>query len=99
MRSAVIITLLALSIPVATTNAQAPTPVVVQAAPVQTTNAAVAGASSPEQEPASKGALLQSLQQLKAANDEVLKRQAATLQQLETIEKAAAEIKIYSSRS
>lgn len=42
---------------------------------------------------------MQALQQLKAANAELLKRQAATLQQLEEIEKAAEQIKIFSSRS
>jgi hypothetical protein len=42
--------------------------------------------------------VLKALQDMKAANDEVLKRQAATLQQLEEIEKAAEQLKIYSKR-
>jgi hypothetical protein len=35
---------------------------------------------------------------MKTANDEILKRQAATLLQLEEMEKAAEQIKIYSKR-
>ncbi len=98
MRKTIIITLLGLSIAAATTNAQAPAPVVVQASgPTATASTAVAATDS--QDGASKAVLLQSLQQLKAANDEIVKRQLATLQQLEDIEKAAAEIKIFAGRS
>jgi flagellar biosynthesis/type III secretory pathway chaperone len=43
-------------------------------------------------------AVLKSLQAMKAANDEILKQQAATLQKLEEIEKTAQEIRIYSKR-
>lgn len=42
---------------------------------------------------------LKLLQELKAANAEVLKKQEAALQQLEELQKAADEIKIYSKRS
>ncbi len=41
---------------------------------------------------------LQLLQEMKAVNDEVLKKQLATLQQLEEIEKSAEQIKIYTKR-
>ena len=57
-------------------RAQGPAPVVVQAAsPAQS---AVTNAASAPAAPASASAL-KLLQQMKAANDEVLKRQAATL--------------------
>ncbi len=100
MRTTIIITLLGLSIAAATTNAQAPEPVVVQASG-RTATASTAGApaAADSEDGASKADLLQSLQQLKAANDEIVKRQLATLEQLEEIEKAAAEIKIFAGRS
>ena len=41
----------------------------------------------------------QRLQALKAAYDEILKQQAATLLKLDEIEKAANEIRIYTKRS
>jgi hypothetical protein len=42
--------------------------------------------------------VLKALQAMKAANDEILKQQAATLQKLEEMEKTAQEIRIYSKR-
>jgi len=98
MRTRIIVTLLTLSIAAATTNAQAPEPVAVQASG-PTATASTAGAAADSEGGASKADLLQSLQQLKAANDEIVKRQLATLEQLEEIEKAAAEIKIFAGRS
>lgn len=71
--------------------AQAPVPV------AQTTVPVVAAA--PAQNAASNAAMMQSLQQLKATNDELLKKQAATLQQLDEIAKAAEQIRILSARS
>jgi hypothetical protein len=44
------------------------------------------------------GALLKSLLEMKAANEATLQKQAATLQQLDEIEKAADQIKVYSKR-
>jgi hypothetical protein len=41
---------------------------------------------------------LKVLQAIKAANDEILKQQAATLQKLDEMEKAAQEMRIYSKR-
>ena len=41
---------------------------------------------------------LKALQALKAANDEILKQQEATLLKLDEIEKAANELRIYSKR-
>jgi hypothetical protein len=90
-------TLLLFALIAATTGfvaAQSPAPaIVVQAAPpAATTVPAVAAPGD--------GALsaLRALEQVKAANDEVLKKQAAALQQLEEMEKAAEQIKIYTKR-
>ena len=94
MRATVLLILVALKIPAGAMNAQAPAPVVVPTAP-----RAAAASGTAEQDASSKAATMQALQQLKGANAEILKRQAATLQQLEEIEKAAQQIKIFSSRS
>jgi hypothetical protein len=77
-------------------RAQSPAPVVIQAVP---TAAAPAAGTAPAGQPAPAAAsVLSALAQMKAANDEVLSKQAATLQQLEEIEKAAEQIKIYTKR-
>ena len=41
---------------------------------------------------------LKALQAMKAANEEILKQQIATLEKLDEIEKAANEIRIYTKR-
>lgn len=73
--------------------AQAPTPIVVQAVPQpnpKTVSATPANA-------AGQGAQ-QMLQDLKAMNAEILKKQSATLLQLDELVKAAEQLKVYSSR-
>jgi hypothetical protein len=42
---------------------------------------------------------LKMLQQMKAANEETLRKQAATLEQLDELDKAANQIRIFSSRN
>jgi hypothetical protein len=75
--------------------AQTPIPVVVPAmTPATTTQAPVTAAVTT----ASTQTTLKALQAMKAANDEILKQQAATLQKLDEMEKAAQEIRIYSKR-
>ena len=72
---------------------QAPAPMVVQAAPSAAAPvvhaAPAAGAPS---------AALPLLQAMKAANDETLKKQEAALVQLDELQKAAEQLKIYSKR-
>jgi hypothetical protein len=94
MRATLIIAAAVLSISGAILHAQAPATVqTVAPAPVVTpANAAAASGRAPS-------ATLQSLQQIHAANEELLKRQAATLQQLEEIEKTADQIRILTQRS
>ncbi len=78
-----------------TGSAQTPAPVVVQAiipgAPAATPRAVTPTAPNAESP-------LKTLQNMKAANEEILRQQAATLQQLEEIEKSADQIKVYSKR-
>lgn len=77
--------------------AQSPVPVIIQAvtspgvAPVTT----IAVATDAE---ASLAAVLKALQEMKTANDEALKKQEATLTQLDELEKAAEQIKVFSKR-
>lgn len=79
----------------AISHAQSPTPVVIPAMTAATT-AKVPAAADPAA--GSTQTALKALQAMKAANDEVLKQQAATLLKLDEIEKAANEIRIYSKR-
>jgi hypothetical protein len=75
--------------------AQSPTPVIVPAA-----TSAVASAPGPAA-PDNSGSLqaaLKMLQEMKAANEETLRKQVATLEQLDELEKAAEQIKIYTKR-
>ena len=74
--------------------AQTPAPVVVQAVP-----AAVAPAAPQQPQTSAEAATaLKTIGELKAVNDEILKAQAATLQQLDELQKAVEQLKIYSKR-
>jgi hypothetical protein len=75
--------------------AQSPMPVIVPAAtPAVTLTQAPA---APENS-VSIQAALKLLQEMKAANEETLRKQAATLEQLDELEKAAEQIKVFSKR-
>ena len=77
-------------------NAQTPAPIVVQAvSPAATTtrSAVTTGVTT-----TSDQTTLRALQAIKAANDEMLKQQTATLQKLDEMEKAANDIRIYTKR-
>jgi hypothetical protein len=76
-------------------HAQSPMPVVVPAmTPAATTQAPAATAETAN---LTQDAV-KALQALKAANEEILKQQAATLQKLDEMEKAANELRIFSKR-
>ena len=80
---------------VSSSDAQSPMPVVVPAmTPAKTAQSPVTAAVTTT----SMQATLKALQAMKAANEEILKQQAATLEKLDEIEKAAQEIRIYSKR-
>ena len=69
-------------------------PIVVPAMTPSTTQSPVAAAVTT----ASTQTTLKALQAMKAANEEILKQQIATLEKLDEIEKAANEIRIYTKR-
>ncbi|MGZ4965984.1 MAG: hypothetical protein ACXWBM_03545 [Chthoniobacterales bacterium] len=77
-------------------QAQSPAPIIVQAVTPQT--ATVAKAAPVPVAPAATDATLKLLQDIKAANAAVLSKQAETLQQLDDLEKAAEQIRIFSKR-
>jgi len=82
-------------------KAQSPAPIVVQAASAATvsSNSASATTSPPAaQDSEALQAALKSLQEIKVANDETLKKQEATLQQLDELQKAADQVKIFGKR-
>jgi hypothetical protein len=76
-------------------NAQSPTPLVVQAMTPATTNQSSAAAAVTT---AADQTTLKALQAMKAANDQILNQQKATLEKLDELEKAANEIRIYTKR-
>jgi hypothetical protein len=78
-------------------SGQSPMPVIVPAMTPAT--ATTAPATTTSREEGSIQAAMKLLEQIKAANEETLKKQAATLQQLDELEKAADQIKVYTKRS
>ena len=76
--------------------AQSPMPVIVPAATPAVT---LAQAPAAPDSTGSIQAALKMLQEMKAANEETLRKQAATLEQLDELEKAAEQIKVYTKRS
>ncbi|HEX7515959.1 MAG TPA: hypothetical protein VF345_01590 [Chthoniobacterales bacterium] len=76
--------------------AQSPMPVIVPAATPAVTP--LRAPAAPENS-GSIQAALKMLQEMKAANEETLRKQAATLEQLDELEKAADQIRIYTKRS
>ena len=83
-------------------HAQAPAPIVMQAA-----NAPVTAASATAPRPAAPAAdndaaamkrMIQQLQAMEAANAETIKQQEMALQTLDALQKSAEEIKIFSKR-
>jgi hypothetical protein len=95
MRALLILSVLAAVSLVPRSDAQSPMPVVV---PAMTPATTVQRPATPDNAAASTQTTLKTLQAIKAANDEILKQQAATLQKLDEIEKAANEIRIYTKR-
>ncbi|MFN2623476.1 MAG: hypothetical protein ABR611_11580 [Chthoniobacterales bacterium] len=91
---AVILSVIAAALVVSTSDAQTPMPIVVPAMTPTTAQSPAAAAVTT----AATQTTLRALQAIKAANDEILKQQTATLEKLDEIEKAANEIRIYTKR-
>jgi hypothetical protein len=80
--------------------AQQPNPqlVVVQAANTGNSQDAIKPAASDNKSSSSLPAALKALQQTKTINDETLKKQEALLEQLDELQKAAEQLKIFAKR-
>src|SRR5436305_15098918 len=80
-------------------QAQQPPPpmIVVQAANAPATTATAKPAATATSDSAITAAI-KSLEQTKAANDAMLKKQEAMLQQLDELQKAAEQLKVFSKR-
>jgi uncharacterized protein HemY len=77
-------------------RAQSPAPSVVQAATPTTVTSTTA--TPPAGNVEADQATIQLLQEMKAANEDVLRKQEATLQRLDELQKAADQLKIFSKR-
>lgn len=80
-------------------QAQTTSPIVVQAAGGPAVTQAQPAAQAAPATAAAGQSTLKLLQDMKAANAETLKKQEAVLQQLDEIQKAADQIRIYTKRS
>jgi hypothetical protein len=89
--------LIALYLIIPMVHGQSPAPIVVQAATpppqVSTTVAATA-----QQDSSSVETAIKLLEEMKAKNDEILSKQQATLQQLDELQQAAEQLRIYAKR-
>jgi hypothetical protein len=77
-------------------RAQSPPPILVQAASPAAATAIVPTART--QSSSSMEAAIKLLEQIKAKNEETLRKQEAALQQLEEMQQAAEQLKIFSKR-
>ena len=91
---AILVSIIATAMLASSAVAQTPMPIIVPAMTPATTHSPAAAAVTT----AATETTLKVLQGIKAANDEILKQQTATLEKLDEIEKAANELRIYSKR-
>jgi cell division GTPase FtsZ len=79
-------------------KAQSPTPVVVQAANSNAPATAVSSKPASTTEDQSMAATIKLLEQMKAANDEILAKQKAALERLDEVKEAADQLQIFAKR-
>jgi predicted cobalt transporter CbtA len=95
MRATFTAAITALAFTITALPAQTPAPIIVQAMTPESANAP--RVAPPPAAPAAEGTL-KLLEEIKAANAAVLSKQTETLQQLDELEKAADQIRIFSKR-
>jgi hypothetical protein len=90
-----IFSLIACALTASGIDAQSPTPIIVPAMTPATANQSSVTAAVTT---ASTQTAIKALQAVKAANEEILNQQKATLEKLDEMEKAANELRIFSKR-
>ncbi|HEY4281865.1 MAG TPA: hypothetical protein VGM62_02295 [Chthoniobacterales bacterium] len=88
---------LAAAVWIGTIHAQQPTPQMIVVQPAGTTATATPAPTAASSDSAVTIAI-KALEQVKAANDATLKKQEAMLQQLDELQKAAEQLKVFSKR-
>jgi hypothetical protein len=83
---------------IATTNAQSPEPIVIQAANATAAPTAPAKTAEGAQEAQTITAAIQILEQLKTSNADVLAKQKAALEKLNELKEAADQLQIFAKR-
>lgn len=79
-------------------SAQSPAPVVIQAVPAGSNPAAVPAPAAQSKAASGSKTALQIVQEMQATNSATLQKQEAALATLDTLQKAAEDIKIFSKR-
>jgi hypothetical protein len=79
-------------------NAQAPTPIVVQAATSAAAGTSASRATTPGADLQSLAAAIKALEEIRAANEDVLATQKATLEKLDELHDAAEQLQIFAKR-
>ena len=77
-------------------RAESPAPIVVQAASPATATSTTTAAATKDAD--SVQVAIKTLQQMKAANDEILSKQKAALERLDELQQAADQLKIFAKR-
>jgi hypothetical protein len=83
---------------IATTHAQSPAPIIVQAADAMATPATSPKKAEGAQEAQSITAAIQILEQVKASNVDVLAKQKSALEKLTELKEAADQLQIFAKR-
>jgi cell shape-determining protein MreC len=87
-----------LALAFAAASAQSPTPIVVQAAFGTTVTSTSSKSAAPAADVHSIPEAIKLLEQIKAANDEVLAKQKAALERLAELQDAADQLRIFAKR-
>ena len=89
--------LILVALSIVTMNGQSPEPIIVQvAAPTPQRSTTTSTSVMPSSD--STTAAINLLREIKATNEETLKKQQAALEQLDELQKAAQQIKVFASR-
>jgi len=102
IRYSIIIMLIALAIG-GVAKSESPTPIIVKPAnafaPATATSSNPGAAAAPSNDAQTISAAIKVLEQIKAANDEVLAKQKAALERLDELQEAADQLQIFAKRS